>query len=243
MPSNGLKARRLVFSVYNHNVISSQRDEFLGCSVIEGEDNVLKFLTNVLHRKHFPDGHNVIFDLGASDELTPDENEFAQGQLVVRLSGPPLAKQEVRVTREATLWVKGLCGLFNTKSFGSGSDVYFEVYRSSKLEGGHDILVHTSKTCGASLDPDFPDELVNIIVPADDDAEGQAWSGLMVRIEVWDASTSDFLGCVVLNGPTLYERVNKNVKTTRDAIDLASAKEKGKTEAPLVPPGPLTATN
>ena len=186
MPSNGLKARRLVFSVYNHNVISSQRDEFLGCSVIEGEDNVLKFLTNVLHRKHFPDGHNVIFDLGASDELTPDENEFAQGQLVVRLSGPPLAKQEVRVTREATLWVKGLCG---SSIPNWQQERRAEVYRSS-ARGQPRPVVHTSKPV-VRRGSRFPDELVNMVVPLMMMPKG-SMECLMVRIEVWDASTSDF---------------------------------------------------
>ena len=175
-PTSGLTARKLVFSVYNHKVIPSQRDEFLGCSTIEGEDNVRKFLTSVLHRKHFPDGHEVT-RAGQSDELTPDENEFAQGQLTLRLSAPPLAKPEVVLTREAVLWVKGLRKIVNTKSFGSGSDTYFLVYRSSKLEGGHDILLYTSKTVGASLDPDFTDELVTVLVPADDDITGQGWSG------------------------------------------------------------------
>ena len=131
------------------------------------------------------------------------------------------------MTREAILWVKGLRGIVNTKSFGSGSDTYFRVYRSSQLEGGHDVLLYTSKTVGASLEPDFTDELVNVLVPVSDDVTDQGWVGLMIRIEVWDASTFDFLGCVVLDGPRVYERINKETKSTRPGVDFGAAKPKG----------------
>ena len=48
----------------------------------------------------------------------------------------------------------------------------------------------------------------------------QARDGVVLdTYEIWDASTSDFLGCVVLDGPTVCERVNKDTKTTRDLLE------------------------
>jgi Ca2+-dependent lipid-binding protein len=199
----GSSMRRLLFNVWNHNVIESQRDEFLGCHTIEGEEAIQAFFAKAADTVC-----EDTFWLEPSDEMTPDENEFAEGQLVVRSLLLPAAPESVVTLVPAVLWIKGVTEIMNTKSFGTGSDVNIRVYRSYVREGGRDVLVHTTHAVGGTCSPEFVDELVHVLVPTSQDEPD--WAGLKVRIEVWDVTTLDFFGCAVLDGHLLYHRLHRD---------------------------------
>jgi Ca2+-dependent lipid-binding protein len=193
---------RLTISVMNHNVIPHQMDEFLGSRVWLGHQ-IEEFLRQ--------DVSDLTLELNESVELLPEENEYVQGSISLNISSLPSAPDQVISQRDVVVHIKSVADIANTRAMGSGSDVHMKVFRRFRSEGNHEEKIYTTKIISSTLAPVFTDELVCISVPTSE--EDDIWSGLVVRFELWDVATLDFLGCVVLKGKELYALVNHNDKS------------------------------
>jgi Ca2+-dependent lipid-binding protein len=151
---------------------------FLGCVIIENEDLDLFFHPE---NKNNENDNQHEYVLKPSIELNEEENQLVNGSLVISsrlLTNFPINT----VTRqEAILWIVSAKKLHNSSLFGSGSDVYFKVFRKYDLDSDEDHEIYKSKVVSQSLDPIFTDELVTVIVPCLTN-----WIDFTLRIELWD---------------------------------------------------------
>lgn len=123
------------------------------------------------------------FPLTVSPELTEEENFLAtlgDGRIRLQSSKVVAWSDMVVLSDEAELHIASAQGLAKCSSFGTGSDPYISVFRSSRSEGGEYKQIHKTRVVPKTLDPVFHKESVKLQVPADED-----WSGVSVRLDAW----------------------------------------------------------
>lgn len=157
----------------------------------------------------------ITIPLGASDELTPDENWLAiagKGKIILKSSKVETWFDVSTLNDDALLTIVSASELAKCSSFGTGSDPFCIVYWSERSAGGEYKEVHRTRVIPKTLNPIFHNEVIKVKVPPASESD---WSGVRLRIDTCDAG-GDFLGSIFLTGPELQALLARNEDTCKE---------------------------